>query len=88
MLILGVVYIRGSVHVKLVTALDVKHEITSVQILHYEKQVFLDVRTQMSLGMWFLRRVTTLTDERSSECGRYLGLEGAVKVCEEGVFPS
>lgn len=50
-------YIRGSVHVKLVAALDVKHEITSIQILHYEKQVFLDVKTQMSQGLWLRKGV-------------------------------
>lgn len=37
---------RGSVQVKLVAVLDVEHKIPSIQILHDEEQVFLDVKTQ------------------------------------------
>lgn len=33
---------RGSVQVELVAVLDVEHEISSVQELHYEEEVLLD----------------------------------------------
>lgn len=38
--------IRSSVQVKLVTVLNVEHEVASVQILHYEEEVLLDVAVQ------------------------------------------
>lgn len=34
--------IRGSMQVKLVAVLDVKHEIASVQVLHHKEEVLLD----------------------------------------------
>lgn len=38
--------IRSSVQVKLVTVLNVEHEVASVQILHDEEEVLLEVAAQ------------------------------------------
>lgn len=38
--------IRSSVQGKPVTVLNVEHEVASVQILHYEEEVLLDVAVQ------------------------------------------
>lgn len=67
--------------VKLVAVLDVEHEIASVQVLHHKEEVLLDAemkRGQDSVDVywWLIKQISCL------------GLEGAVKVREEGIFPS
>lgn len=79
-------YVRGSVQVKLVAVLDVEHEIASVQILHHKEQILLD--TEMQVQWTYVRRIEVNTaDVYLSVYGFNLGLEGAIKVCEEGIFP-
>lgn len=51
------VYVRGSVQVKLVAALDVEHEIPSIQILHHKEQVLLDTKMQRGQGRRLMRKV-------------------------------
>lgn len=46
-----VILLRCSWEVKLVTALDVEHEVSSVQVLHYKEEVFLENDKGLALGM-------------------------------------
>lgn len=72
--------IRSSVQVKLVTVLNVEHEVSSVQILHYEEEVLLDVE-MLELGQM------SPHGSQVSQTGSYLGLKGAVKVRQKRAVP-
>lgn len=82
---------RGSVQVKLVAVLDVEHKIPSIQILHDEEQVFLDAKTEVR-AIFVSRElfsVATYLHAMTVQVymGHHLSLEGAVKMCKEGIFP-
>lgn len=74
-------------YVKLVAALDVEHEVTSVQILHHKEQVLLEKSVKQTRLFFVFSKASLKYRQTQRVLGRHLGLESAVKVCEEGILP-
>lgn len=76
-------------YVKLVAALDVEHEVTSVQILHHKEQVLLGKKKSLRhiFFLYVFPKASFTCGQTARALGRHLGLESAVKLGEEGILP-